>query len=283
MNPNESTTSQSNTARNCLNEENSFQLKLDDDKEVHICCDYVQQLDDVLLKQISAKSFVSFNSSLVITYRTFRRLFGEKYNMELRGVKFSVSSVPSNASLHLTVPLSYEGDHNETISNRSVTLYSVGKIQFINYPHGLPNALSATIYIKASLSHNIELRASKEHFFNDYRSIYLANSNGCKLAADNRANFRPQIKIRDNFAHLQYSPAKAEQWNLCLDEGAPDHPVKPTKLIKSNLHLLSIKLSHSWKPSPFYFRVIKGKTISVRTLLQGQFKDNFSFGKPSKN
>lgn len=245
--------------KNCLNDENLFQLQLSDDKSVHICCDYVQQLDDVLLKQISAKSFVSFNSSMVIRYRTFRRLFGEKYSMELGGVKFSVSSVPWNASLHLTVPLSYEGDHNETVSNKSVTLYSVGKIQFLNYPYPLPYALSATIHIKASLSHNIELRASKEHFFNDYRSIYLANSNNCKLLADNRTDYKPQIKIRDNFAHLEYSPAKAEQWNLCLDESASHHPFKPAKLIKSNLHLLSIKLFHSWKPSPFYFRVIKGR------------------------
>lgn len=259
---------QPKTNKHCLNDENFFELQLSDDKAVHICGDYVQQLDDVLLKQISAKSFVSFSSSMVITYRTFRRLFGERYSMDLRGVKFSVSSVRSNESLQLTVPLSYEGDHNETISsNRSVTLYSVGKIQFINYPYSLPDALTANIHIKASLSHNIELRASKEHFFknnNDPRSIHLANANHCKLIADNRTNFKPQIKIRDSFAHLQYNPSKPEQWSLCLDESAADHPIKPTKLIKSNLHLLSIKLSHSWRPSPFYFRVIKGKKFLVR-------------------
>ena len=254
------------TNRHCLNDENLLELRLSDEKGVYVCWDYVQQLDDILLKQINAKNFVSFNSSMVINYRTFRRLFGEKYSMELRGVKFSVSSVPWNSTLHLTVPLLYESDHNETVSNKSVTLYSVGKIQFINYPYGLPYALSAMIYIKTSLSHNIELRASKEHYFNDRRSIYLANMNNCKLMTDNRTNFKPQIKIRDAFAHLEYSPAKAEQWSLCLDESAPDHPLKPTKLIKSNLHLLSIQLSHSWKPSSFYYRIIEGRSLFKRVF-----------------
>lgn len=260
--------SQPATNKHCLNNENFLELQLSNDKAVPICYDYTQQLDDVLLKQISAKSFVSFGPSMVITYRTFRRVFGERYNIELQGVQFSVSSVRRNESLQLTVPLLYEGDHNETISNRSITLYSVGKIQFINYPYSLPDALSATIFIKASLAHNIELRASKEHFFNnnnDHRSIFLANTNHCKLIVDNRTDFKPQIKIRDNFAHLQYNPAKPEQWNLCLDESSADHPIKPTKLIKSNLHLLSIKLSHSWRPSSFYFRVIKGEDTDFAT------------------
>lgn len=239
---------------------NFFELQLNENKSVEICSDQVQQLDDILLTKISPKNFVSFSSQMVIDYHSYRRVFGEEFNTNFKGIKFSVSSIRWNESISLTVPLEYNQDFNQTISNRSITLYSFSKLQLINYPFSLPTGLNATIYIRGPINHNIELRSPKEHFFNhDYRSIHLTSLN-CTLNAQH-SNARPQLVVRDEFANLKFSPAKPEQWNLCLEENNYSNyynQLKSTRMIKSNLHILTISLNSGWTPSPFYLRLIKG-------------------------
>lgn len=249
---------------NCEKNEDFLELHLGDNKHIRICSDFVQKLDDILLKTLNTKYFISFNSSLILNYRSIERLASEKFNTFLKGVKFKISSVKINSSLELTVPLKYDQDYHETISNKSVTIYSFSKFHVPNYPFQLPNDLNVSIYLKAPINYQIELRAPKGFFFFkiDYRSIYLNNLDTICRLNSNRTTFRPQIKIKDQFAHLNLIPAKADIYFLCLQEDELNYysayQLKQTKLIKSNLHVIYIYLNYGWHPSPFYFRIIKG-------------------------